>query len=169
MTNDFVDTPHIISKAVGKSFELVSRLHIYSCPERHNDKNCRFFMPRMSYNTQKEFLEQMFPSFKFNDGIHHGKAVFYALYDIEKIYGNISKDNIETLKNIDMRAYLLLREWVEAYPNEEKAFQEGSPYRVYILSSERMFISPKFGQEKNNQGARYCNLEDIRSETINGI
>ncbi len=169
LVNDFFDETQIISKAVGASFELVSRLHIYSCPEDHNDRNCRFFMPRMSYNTQKEFLTQLYPNFKFDDTVHRGKAVFCALYDMEKIYTGISKDNVERLKNIDMRAYLLFKEWVDAYPNEQGLFEEGKSYRLHVLSSERRFVTPKFSQEQNNLGPRYCNLKDLRNEIVNNI
>ncbi len=170
----FSEEPHIISKPVGKSFELVSRLHTYICPMKHHSNiNCHFFMPRIPYSGHVDTLREMYPEFTIPDIGHEKMGVFYALYDIEKIYTGINVNNIEQLQRLDLRASILFNECIDGWINKnslrKKKYENGNSYKMYILSSERWFRKPKFSNEENDEHTWFYNIKELRKDVIEKI
>ena len=60
----------IVSKPVGVSYEHVQTLGIYCWTDSEKERNAAFFLPRLSYNKNKEYITALYPDLEHNKDAH---------------------------------------------------------------------------------------------------
>lgn len=110
---EYVD---VVSKPVGVTFEKVQVLGIYCWQYEKNEKRAAFFLPRLSFNTNTEYLEKFYSDISKKNNLK-GKGIFTSLWKIEKFYNKVSILHPEEVLSNDFVTLSAFKAWVETDPN----------------------------------------------------
>ena len=160
---EYVD---IVSKPVGKTYERVQTLGIYCWQYDKTEKRAAYFLPRFSFNTNKNYLENIRSGISENEKLQ-GKGIFSSLWRIRKFYNKVSVINPEAVLFDDIVALSAFKAWVDSDPdlkvikesgdeNNEKAFKQ-----MYVLENEVQFDRLKYTEVQNSSATVYYDLNEI--------
>lgn len=110
---EYVD---VVSKPVGITYEKVQVLGIYCWPHGENEKRAAFFLPRLSFNTNTDYLEKLYPGISAENDLK-GKGIFTSLWKIEKFYSKVSILHPEEVLSNDFATLSAFKAWVETDSN----------------------------------------------------
>jgi hypothetical protein len=151
----------ILCKPVSVMGDIVNTLGIYVCQAGNPSSDSLYFMPRYSLNQNKEFLQNLYPTYFQENNEITGKGICCFLYKVEKIYRGIS--TTEYLNNAELKANPHHLVAYQAWCNLNRIGEENrSPTEdIYILSPICKFPQPKFTPGQNNSYSSYYTLEEI--------
>ena len=136
----------IVSKPVGESYELVQMLGIYCWPSNEKERNAGFFLPRLSYNQNKEYLTALYPDLKKNTNLQ-GRGIYTSIWRIGSYYNSLSLENAERVLCRDIATLSAFKIWVAKYCNNS-----ADPIQMYVLEEEKRFAQFKYTATQNPSG-----------------
>ena len=148
----------IVSKPVGESYELVQMLGIYCWPSDEKERNAGFFLPRLSYNQNKEYLTALYPDLKKNTNLQ-GRGIYTSIWRIANYYNGISLENAERVLCRDIATLSAFKIWVAKYCNNS-----ADPIQMYVLEEEKRFAQFKYTATQNPVGTIYYDWKEIITE-----
>lgn len=162
MQTDKIEYVDVVSKPVGITYEKVQILGIYCWPHGENEKRAAFFLPRLSFNTNIDYLEKLYPGISKEKDLK-GKGIFTSLWKIEKFYSKVSILNPEEVLSNDFATLSAFKAWVETDSNlnEKKQKNEDEFLQVYALTDEARFAKYKFTEVQNSAAVAYYSLKEI--------
>ena len=162
MQTNKIEYVDVVSKPVGITYEKVQILGIYCWPHGENEKRAAFFLPRLSFNTNTEYLKKLYPSISKDKDLK-GKGIFTSLWKIEKFYNKVSILHPEEVLSNDFVTLSAFKAWVETDPNlnEKKQKNEEEFLQVYALTDEARFAKYKCTEVQNSAATAYYSLKEI--------
>lgn len=155
---EFVD---IVSKPVGLTYERVQTLGIYCWQYENDDRTAAYFLPRLSFNTNKDYIKSLYPSFTEND--LQGKGIFTSIWRIKKFYNKVSVLHPEQVLASDFQTLSAFRAWVQANESLREICDKNEEHfqQVYVLENESRFAQLKYTKQQNPTGKTYYSWSDI--------
>ena len=138
---EFVD---IVSKPVAITFRRIQTLGIYCWQYEKTERRAAFFLPRLSFNSNKEYLENLYPGISKKD--LKGKGIFTSIWKIAKFYNKVSILNPEEILYNDFATLSAFKCWVENDLNlkrkkEKKKKAKNSSFKYMFLKMSRVLQS----------------------------
>lgn len=161
---EYVD---IVSKAVGNTYELVDILSIYCWQYEKKEKRAAYFLPRLSFNSNKDYLEKLYPGISQNDEELKGKGVFTEIWKIAKFYNKVSILNPEEVLYNDPVTLSAFKAWVEKDNDLKMKKEKGEEVflQVYSLGNKSKFADYKYSSLQNTPATVYYDWSDILKNT----
>ena len=161
---EYVD---IVSKAVGNTYELVDILSIYCWQYEKKEKRAAFFLPRLSYNTNKEYIEKMYPGISNKEEELKGKGIFTEIWKIAKFYNKVSILTPEDVLYNDFVTLSAFKAWVEKDNDLKMKKEKGEEVflQVYSLGNKSKFADYKYSSLQNTPATVYYDWSDILKNT----
>ena len=161
----------IVSKAVGVTYERVQTLGIYCWQPDAEEKEALYFLPRLSFNANKDYLDSIYPGISGKTELQ-GKGIFTSVWKIKNHYKMVSILHPENDISDDKHALSAFKAWVNA-DLELKAKKDGEQeafLQVYVLQDEHRFPKYKYTEVQNPSGAKtyYSWDEILEKEEIKG-
>ena len=155
----------IISKPVGVSYELVQTLGIYCWQNDEKVKNAGFFLPRLSYNKNKEYITALYPDLEKNTNLQ-GRGIYTSIWRIRNYYNSLSLENAERILCRDIATLSAFKTWIELYPKfeSENSLSEQNLLQMYVLEEEKRFAQFKYTATQNPIGTIYYDWKEILKE-----
>lgn len=161
----------IVSKPVGMSYEFVQTLGIYCWQSDEKERNAGFFLPRLSYNKNKEYITALYPDLEQNTDLQ-GRGIYTSIWRIGNYYNSLSLENAERILCRDIATLAAFKAWMELVPNSksEKPLTEHTLMQMYVLEEEKRFAQFKYTATKNSFGTIYYDWKEIlvREREIKG-
>lgn len=157
---EYVD---IVSKAVGNTYELVDILSIYCWQYEKKEKRAAYFLPRLSFNSNKDYLEKLYPGISQNDEELKGKGVFTEIWKIAKFYNKVSILNPEEVLYNDPVTLSAFKAWVEKDNDLKMKKEKGEEVflQVYSLGNKSKFADYKYSSLQNTAATVYYDWSEI--------
>ncbi|MBQ8681217.1 MAG: hypothetical protein IJ530_15905 [Treponema sp.] len=153
----------IISKPVGETYEYVQTLGIYCWQEEINHQDAAFFMPRFSFQSNKEYLEKLYKGIS-NDSSLSNQGIFASVWKIAKVYYKVPVDAPESVLSNDITTLSAFKAWCKF-----AAKPENKKLNVYVLSEEKHFAQYKHTELQNPSGITYYDWEEVlKNQVIKG-
>ena len=152
----------IVSKPVGVSYEHVQTLGIYCWTDSEKERNAAFFLPRLSYNKNKEYITALYPDLEQNKDLQ-GRGIYTSIWRIGNYYKGISLENAERVLYRDIAALTAFKAWMEFVRKSEaeNVLTEQSLKQMYVLEEEKRFVKYKYTATQNPSGTIYYDWKDI--------
>lgn len=157
--NDVENTRDIVSRPVGASYERVQLLGIYCWQKSIAVKPCPYFMPRLSFNENKDYLEKLYPGISKNTSLT-GKGIYSSLWQSVRTYPCVMPSAPEQAFGNDSATLAAFKTWASA-PDAFTEEDRRDGVQVYVLGAERHFASYKRTAGQNPTGLVYLNLSDV--------
>ena len=137
----------IVSKPVGCTYEFVDMLGIYCWQYDKTEKRAAFFLPRLSYNTNKEYIEKMYPGISNKEEELKGKGIFTEIWKIAKFYNKVSILTPEDVLYNDFVTLSAFKAWVEKDNDLKMKKEKGEEVflQVYSLGNKSKFVPAHAG------------------------
>lgn len=157
--NEIVD---IVSKPVGITYERVQTLGIYCWQEGKKEKLPPFFLSRLSFNSNKDYLESLYPGIS-NKTELQGKGIFTSVWRIAKYYEKVSIINPENTLSSDKGALSAFKAWVQSDEELRKNRDDGKEVflQMYVLEDEARFANYKYTTVQNSAATIYYDWSEI--------
>lgn len=146
----------IISKPVSDSYELIQSLGIYCWQYEKPQKNALFFLPRFSFDKNKDYLEKVYPSITEKEYELSGKGIYISIWKISHVYNKVSVKNPEKILSNDPHTLSVFKAWCSALNLNSDLEQQ-----IYVLKEEKKFVEYKYTATQNPTGTIYYNWDDI--------
>jgi len=142
---EFVD---IVSKPVAITFRRIQTLGIYCWQYEKTERRAAFFLPRLSFNSNKEYLENLYPG-------------------ISKFYNKVSILNPEEILYNDFATLSAFKCWVKNDLNLKRKKEKGEELflQIYVLENESRFAKFKCTEVKNPTATIYYDWSEIPEES----
>ena len=159
---EFVD---IVSKPVGITYSRIQTLGIYCWQYERTERRAAFFLPRLSFNSNKEYLENLYPGISKKD--LQGKGIFTSIWKIAKFYNKVSILNPEEILYKDFATLSAFKCWVENDLNLKRKKEKGEELflQIYVLENESRFAKFKYTEVKNPTATIYYDWSEIPEES----
>ena len=157
---EYVD---IVSKAVGNTYELVDILSIYCWQYEKKEKRAAFFLPRLSYNTNKEYIEKMYLGISNKEEELKGKGIFTEIWKIAKFYNKVSILTPEDVLYNDFVTLSAFKAWVEKDNVLKMKKEKGEEIflQVYALENKSTFAKYRYSSLQNTAATVYYDWSEI--------
>lgn len=146
----------IVSKAVAKSYERIQTLGIYCWQPDKIERTAAFFLPRLSYNQNKDYLEKLYPGISARAELE-GRGIFASVWKIARYYGRVRVGSPEETLSGDMHTLSAFKAWCALDPN----LKSDDFLQVYVLSEEKTFAEFKYTSVQNPPATTYYSWLDI--------
>lgn len=158
-----IEFEDIVSKAVGTTYERVQTLGIYCWQYEKDEKRAAYFLPRFSFNQNKEYLENFYKDIS-KDNLQ-GKGIFSSIWRIAKFYNKVPVYEPEKVLYSDLQTLSAFNAWVQADENlrtKRDNKDDNTFLQVYVLENESRFAEYKYTEGQNSPGASaYYDWSDI--------
>ena len=160
---EYVD---IVSKAVGNTYELVDILSIYCWQYEKKEKRAAYFLPRLSFNNNKEYLEKLYPDISKEEDALKGKGVFTEIWKIAKFYNKVSILNPEEALYNDPVTLSAFKAWVEKDNDLKMKKEKGEEIflQVYALENKSTFANYRYSSLQNTAATVYYDWSEILND-----
>ena len=101
----------IISKPVSFSYELVQSLGIYCWQYDKTQQNALYFLPRLSFDQNKDYLEQIYPKIRKSESKLSGKGIYISIWKIARVYNKVSVKEPEKILSNDPHTLSAFKAW----------------------------------------------------------
>ncbi|WP_296025202.1 hypothetical protein [uncultured Treponema sp.] len=159
---EFVD---IVSKPVGITYSRIQTLGIYCWQYERTERRAAFFLPRLSFNSNKEYLENLYPGISKKD--LQGKGIFTSIWKIAKFYNKVSILNPEEILYNDFATLSAFKCWVERDSDLKRKKEKGEELflQIYVLENESRFAKFKYTEVQNSAATIYYDWSEIPEES----
>lgn len=155
---EFVD---IVSKPVGITYERVQTLGIYCWQYEKNERAAAYFMPRLSFNSNKDYIKSLYTSLDENK--LQGKGIYTSIWRIKKFYNKVSITEPEKVLASDFQALSAFKAWVQTFDElRNKRDSDNEDFlQMYVLENEMRFAKYKYTKTQNPSGTVNYNWSQI--------
>ena len=154
--SNIIEFEDIVSKPVGCTYERVQTLGIYCFQADKNERNAAFFLPRLSFRQNLQYLKALYPNIDNNLDLQ-GKGIYTSVWNIVNHYDNISIKNAATRLEHDLHTLSAFYAWVKA----DKNLTEETELQIYTLNNERVFPEYKYTKLQNTASTIYYDWSEI--------
>lgn len=153
----------IISKPVDDTYELVQTLGIYCWQYEKTQQNALFFLPRFSFNENKDYLKQVYPDIENDVDELSGKGIYTSIWQIARVYNKVSINEPEKILGNDFHTLSAFQAWCSAQNLYERELNE---QQIYVLREERRFAKYKYTNIQNSPATIYYYWNEILNKQI---
>ena len=159
---EFVD---IVSKPVGITYSRIQTLGIYCWQYEKTERRAAFFLPRLSFNSNNEYLENLYPGISKKD--LQGKGIYTSIWKIAKFYNKVSILNPEEILYNDFATLSAFKCWVERDSDLKRKKEKGEEVflQIYVLENESRFPKFKYTEVQNSAATIYYDWSEIPEES----
>ena len=159
---EFVD---IVSKPVGITYSRIQTLGIYCWQYERTERRAAFFLPRLSFNSNNEYLENLYPGISKKD--LQGKGIYTSIWKIAKFYNKVSILNPEEILYNDFAPLSAFKCWVERDSDLKRKKEKGEEVflQIYVLENESRFPKFKYTEVQNSAATIYYDWSEIPEES----
>ena len=149
----------IISKPVAGSYDMVQSLGIYCWQYEKSQKNALYFLPRLSFEQNKDYLERIYPEISDSEDELAGKGIFISIWKIARVYNKVSVKSPEEILSNDVHTLAAFKAWCT-----KAGLDNDSEQQIYVLEEERKFVQFKYTEKQNTAATIYYDWDEILSK-----
>ena len=149
----------IISKPVSVSYELVQSLGIYCWQYEKSQQNALYFLPRLSFEQNKNYLKQIYPKICSSEHKLSGKGIYISIWKIARVYNKVSVKEPEKILSNDPHTLSAFKAWCS-----ESKIDENEEQQIYVLTEEKKFVQYKYTKVQNSPATIYYDWNEILSK-----